>query len=77
MTNPSQARADKLQRPSLISKARAMRSKLTWDEIREIEREWKDDDGMAKAHITKLIRMIRFQAEKIERLSGPLKRNDP
>jgi hypothetical protein len=54
-----------------------MRSKLTWDEIREIEREWKDDDGMAKAHITKLIRMIRFQAEKIERLSGPLKRNDP
>ncbi len=58
---------------SQITKATRGSRPLTWDEIRAIERDWKSDEGPERDAITKLIRMIRFQAGLINRLKRLLK----
>lgn len=42
-------------------KTKPTRARLTWDEIREIKRNWYNDiDGPATADINKLVKHIRF-----------------
>ena len=48
-------------------KSKPTRSRLTWDEIREIEKSWSSDkDGPAGRDIKKLIRHIRFIEHLLE-----------
>ena len=50
-----------------MSKVQPTRSKLTWDEIREIERKWKSYKGDMKKDVKLLIRHIRFMAHEAEK----------
>ena len=47
-------------------KSKPTRSRLTWDEIREIEKSWSSDAGPARQDIKKLIRHIRFIEHLLE-----------
>jgi hypothetical protein len=49
-----------------MAKSKNTRVKLTWDEIKKIETDWKEDQGPGKKDIQKLITHIRFIENRLE-----------